>query len=166
MHMTDIQSVEDWAALERELHELTGMNAQVYNSRGLTFTGQKLFCNRLCPAIKAVPEALTGICATAYQAMIVEAAEVNGPVVSECDAGLMRICAPVYADGELVGAVAVCGAMPEGGEVESFFVDKLTGLGEDAVEEMASEAPVKTGQEAREIADVLQAKIESLLERS
>lgn len=165
MHMTDIQSVDDWAALERELHERTGMNAQVYNSEGLTFTGRKLFCNRLCPAIKAVPEALTGICATAYQVMIVEAREVNGPVVSECDAGLLRICAPVYADEELVGAVAVCGAIPEGGEIEAFLVDKLTGLGEDTVEEMASDAPVKTGQEGRAIAEMLQSRIDSLLER-
>lgn len=139
VNMTDILPKEQWAQLERELYERFKVNACVYDENGFTFTGQKLFANPLCPAIKAKPESLQAICSVAHQNMAAQARSNGKTVVAECDAGLMKICTPVFAGGDFIGVVGGCGRLARDGEVEAFGVQMASGLPEAEIEGLAAE---------------------------
>lgn len=138
MLMTDLLPLEQWAKLEQEIHERFGLNARVYDDKGFSFTGHTTWCNELCPAIKATKGGTGAICSVAHQAMAAEARQTRGTVIAECDAGLVKICVPVFVDQTLVGVVGGCGRVLEGGEVDAFMVGKSTGLAEDQVEALAA----------------------------
>lgn len=164
MQMTDILPKEAWQVLEQEIFERFGLNARVYDDKGFTFTGHTTWCNRLCPAIKARPQGVSAICSVAHQAMAAEARASGAPVVAECDAGLLKICVPVMARGELVGVVGGCGRLLDAGEVDSFMVEKSAGIAGDEVEALASGIPAMTEAEAEAVAEELRLRVARLVD--
>lgn len=161
--MTDIISEEKWAELEREVYERFGVNACVYNGQGFTFTGQKLFANSVCPAIKARPEGLQTICSVAHQNMAAIAKNTGKTVIEECDAGLMKICVPVSVNDEFVGVIGGCGRLPEDGEVDSFAVEMAAGIPEDEVAKLAKQCTVMSNEEAEKMAKFLEDFVDGVL---
>jgi ligand-binding sensor protein len=154
--MTDIINEEKWAELEREIHDRFGVNACVYDKNGFTFTGQKLFNNPLCPAIKARPEGLQAICSTAHQNMAAMARSSGETVIEECDAGLLKICTPVFVNGDFIGVVGGCGRLPADGEVDDFAVKMASGIPEEEVRKLAAECKVMREEEAQTMAGFLE----------
>lgn len=142
MQMTDLMSKEDWAELENEIFRRFNLNARVYDDKGFTFTGQASWCNRFCPTLRSAKQAIGAICSTAHQAMGAEAKASGEPVADVCDAGLLKIVAPVFKDGELVGFIGGCGALAPGEEVDAFMAHKASGLEESDLEEAAGTVPV------------------------
>lgn len=163
MQMTDILSKEAWQALEQEIHERFGLNARVYDDKGFTFTGHLTWCNRICPAIKAKPSGVSAICSVAHMAMAAEAKASGGPVVGECDAGLLKVCVPVMKDGALVGVVGGCGRLLDEGEVDTFMVEKSAGIPEDEVLELSSGLTVMSTAEAEALAEELKTRVAQAL---
>ncbi len=163
MQMTDLLAKDEWRALEQELHERWGVNACAYGSEGFTFTGYKNFGNPLCPAIKAVPEGIQAICSVAHQNMAAQARETRASVIAECDAGLLKICVPVFANGDFVGIIGGCGRLPEGGEVDAFAVEKAAGIPEAEVEKLAVEVRPMPMAEAREMASFLETRVAEIV---
>ncbi len=163
MLMTDILPVEAWAALEQEIFETFRVNAHVYNDKGAPFTGHVPYGNRFCPALREHRQAAVTICAGVNQALGLEVRESGEPAVTDCDAGLMVVCVPVFVDGELVGMVGGCGAIVDDAEPETFLIEKTSGLGEDQVAELCSDMPRLTGAQAQEISDWIAARVEAIL---
>ncbi|MGD8369238.1 MAG: PocR ligand-binding domain-containing protein [Desulfobacterales bacterium] len=160
MELTDIGSVEQWSRFEVELFERYAMNCTVYNTAGVGITGQPRWCNRLCPVIKGNPDALAAICAPGNQNFMARARQTHSPVIGECDAGLVKIAVPVFANGDFLGTAGGCGRLPEGGEVETFLIEKTTGLDEAAVRELCAGLVPISAEESRAMAEFIERRIE------
>jgi len=163
MQMTDIQLKEAWQALEQEIFERYGLNARVYDDKGFTFTGHTTWSNRLCPAIKAVPQGVSAICSVAHQAMAAEARSTSASVVAECDAGLLKICVPVMVDGQMVGVVGGCGRFLAEGEIDAFMIEKSAGIPETQVEDLCAGITAMTTDEAETVAVELAERVDAIL---
>ena len=166
MKLTDIAPLEDWARIENESFEKFGMQSSVFNVDGVRITDTKNWSNRICPAIKATDKGQTFICATAHMNMANEAKQTRKPVVEECDAGLLKIVVPIFAGDKFVGAAGGCGILMEGGEVDSFAVNKIVELEEDKVLELSEGVPVITRETAEAMCDFFTAQISSLVEEA
>ena len=156
MLMTDLLTKEEWLDLEKTLHNDWGVNACAYNADGMTFTGFKNFVNPLCAKIKSYPEGIQAICSVAHQHMAKQAKASGKSIIEQCDAGLLKICTPVFHDGEFVGIVGGCGRVPDDSEVDTFTVHKAINIPLDDVEELARDVPTITMQKAQEMADFLE----------
>jgi ligand-binding sensor protein len=150
MQLTDVAPVEKWKELEREIHERSGLDAYIYNTKGLSITDFKKWANQLCPAIKGIDKGLSFICAVANQNLANEAIQKKEPVIGECDAGLLKVAVPIFVEDVFVGVAGGCGLILDGSEVESFLINKVTGLEEHRVEHL-SEGIVKMATEEVEL---------------
>ena len=66
MELTDLLPLEKWAELETEIHARSGLESNVFNTDGIRITDNKVWVNRLCPAIKATDKGQAFICAVAH----------------------------------------------------------------------------------------------------
>ncbi len=160
MELTDIVPMEQWRQFEAELFERHAMNSAVYNAAGLGITGRPRWCNRLCPKIKANPDSLAAICAPGNQNFMARARQTHSPVIGECDAGLVKIAVPIFVDGDFLGTAGGCGRLPEGGEAETFLIEKTTGLGEAAVRELCAGLSSISAEEARAMAEFIRRRVD------
>ncbi len=154
--MTDLLSKDHWLALEKTLHNDWGVNACAYDAKGMTFTGFKNFVNPLCAEIKSHPEGIQAICSVAHQHMAQQAKATGKTIIEQCDAGLLKICTPIFVDGEFIGIVGGCGRVPEDSEVETFTVHKAIDVPLDTVEGLAKDVPTISMEKAREMGKFLE----------
>lgn len=163
MKLTDILPVEQWIELEQEIHAKSGLNPTIYDTEGVSITRTSTFPNSLCPEIKAIPKGQTFICSAAHQNIAGEAEESREPVVDACDAGLVKIVVPIYVGDTFVGAAGGCGLLPEDGEVESFLIGKTLDMDDERVEELAQSVPTISDQKAKDVADFIKGRIDSII---
>lgn len=133
MALTDILSKQGWVQFEKTLYDRFAINSAVYDRSGTGVTGKPRWCNRLCPQIKANPDSVAAICAPANQHFMAQAKKTRKPVIGECDAGLKKICVPIFVDKEFMGTAGGCGLLPEGGAVETFLIAKTLGRSETQI---------------------------------
>ena len=164
MELTDILSVEDWIRFEQELHDRFNLNCTVYNTAGIGITGKPNWCNRICPEIKAHKESLAVICASGNQNFLAQAQGTGKPVVDECDAGLIKIAVPIFVDGKFLGTAGGCGRAPEGAELETFIIEKTTGLSEDDIRKLCRGLETITEDQAQEAVDFIENRIARYVE--
>lgn len=141
MEMTDLLPLAEWQRLERELHKRFGLNGCVYDAKGYTFTGSSPRGVELCTRLRATERGIGGICAPAHQNIAAMAREAREPVVEVCDAGLLKICVPVFVGQELVGVIGACGGLGPDGEIDGFLIEKTCGVAEAEVEALTPTAP-------------------------
>jgi len=163
MQMTDILPVAAWAELEQDITRRFGVNAHVYNDKGQPFTGHATWENRLCLAIRETKSAATGICAVINQALGHEVRETKAPAITDCDAGMLVVCVPLFIKGELVGMVGGCGGFADDNEPETFLLEKMAGLAEDKVEEICAGMPRKTAEEVQAMSDYIEARVAEIV---
>jgi len=156
MQMTDLLSKDQWTDLEKTLHDDWGVNASAYDAKGMTFTGFKNFVNPLCAEIKSHPEGIQAICSVAHQHMAQKARNTKKTVIERCDAGLLKICTPVFADDEFIGIVGGCGRVPETSDVETFTVHKAINVPMDDLEGLAKDVPTITMEKAQDMGKFLE----------
>lgn len=159
MALTDILPIEGWLRFEKELHDRFDLNCSVYNTSGVGITGRPNWCNRLCPRIKANKESLAAICAAGNQYFMRQAKETGQPVVDECDAGLFKIAVPVFVNGEFLGTVGGCGRLPEGGNVETFIIQKTTQMDEHEIRALCRELKPMSENQALQAAEYIAERI-------
>jgi ligand-binding sensor protein len=82
---------------------------------------------------------VSAICSVAHTALAAEAKANKKTVVEDCDAGLLKICVPVFKEEEFVGVVGGCGLLSPDGEIDAFMVEKAAGLSEAQTAELAAE---------------------------
>lgn len=154
MKLTDLMPIEDWENLEKEIHDRFGLNAAVFDETGARITKYANWANSLCPAIKADPKGLSQICAVANQHAVSQMRQSGRAYVGECDAGLVKICVPVFVGREYIGAVSGCGhALDTGDGTDAFLVHMTTGMPEDKANELA-----------RSVKQIKQDEVESLVQ--
>ena len=159
MELTDILTKEEWSAFEKELYNRFHINCTVYNSSGIGITGKPNWCNRLCPEIKANKDSLAAICAPGNQNFMAQAKRTNKPVIGECDAGLIKVAVPIFKDDEFLGTAGGCGLLPDGGELETFMIEKTTGLSEAEISSLCEGMGSMTQEQAAEMADYIEKRL-------
>ena len=165
MGLTDILNVEQWAHFEKELFDRFHINCTVYNSSGIGVTGIPNWCNRLCPVIKANNDSLAAICAPGNQNFMAQAQKTGEPVIAECDAGLIKIAVPIFVDQKFLGTAGGCGLLPEGGEVETFIIEKSTGMSTEEIADLCTDIETMTDANAKEMAAFITERIEQYVTR-
>jgi ligand-binding sensor protein len=141
MELTDIAPLERWMALENEINRRSGLDANVFDTRGYRISSQKHWANELCPAIKDTDKGQSFICAPAHMNIAVLARQARAAVIEECDAGLVKMVVPIFVGDEFIGAVGACGMLVDDGEVDEFLVNKMTDIDEQTVERLAATVP-------------------------
>lgn len=163
MELTDMVTPEDCFDFEKYLFDRFYMNCTVYDAAGVGVTGKPIWCNNLCPRIKSNPDSLAAICATGNQNFMAQARKTRAPIIGECDAGLLKISVPIFVDGTFLGTAGGCGRLPEGGEIETFIIEKTTGLNEAEITELCNGLQTMTREQAEEMAEVIEQRLAQLV---
>ena len=159
MELTDILSKDEWAKFEKALHENFHMNCTVYDTSGIGITGQPNWCNELCPAIKANKDSLAAICAPGNQYFMAQAKKTKWSVIGECDAGLMKIAVPIFINGDFLGTAGGCARLPKGGTVETYIIEKTTGLSKTDISELCRGLTSMSEYQADHMAEFIKNRI-------
>jgi ligand-binding sensor protein len=141
MNLTDIAPIERWMELENDINARSGLDANVFDTKGYRISPQKHWANRLCPAIKDTDKGQSFICAPAHMNIAAQAMRSRATVIEECDAGMVKLVVPIFFNEEFVGAVGACGMTFADGEIDSFLVNKMTDIAEDTVDSLSATVP-------------------------
>lgn len=163
MKLTDISPIEKWMAFEKNIHEISGLDANVFNPDGIRITEYKEWVNRLCPAIKAIDKGQSYICAVAHMNIAAQAMQTRMPAIEECDAGLIKLVVPIFFKDAFVGAVGACGLLSEEGEVDAFLINKTTDMNEDVIQELSEGIGIFSRQKAEALAEFIQRELDNML---
>lgn len=163
MKLTDLATLKQWLELEQKIHARSGLNASVFNIDGLRITDFKKWANRLCPVIKADEKGQSYICALAHQNIAAQAQQTHRPVIAECDAGLMKIAVPIFADGEFLGVAGGCGYIMGDGEVDLFMVNKTTGIASEKLMNLSDDIPTMTPEQAESLARFIEDEVNQII---
>jgi ligand-binding sensor protein len=163
MKLTDLAPLEKWMALEKDIHKKSGLDVNVFDTKGYRISEFKNWANRLCPEIKATDKGQSFICAPAHMNIATLAMRSKQPVIEECDAGLLKLVVPILLNDEYVGAVGACGFLLDDGEVDSFLVNKTTDINEDKVERLAEGIDSITTEEAEILAQYIEDQIAAIV---
>jgi ligand-binding sensor protein len=163
MKLTDLAPLEKWIALEKDIHKKSGLDVNVFDTKGYRISEFKNWANRLCPEIKATDKGQSFICATAHMNIATLAMRSKQPVIEECDAGMLKLVVPIILNDEYVGAVGACGFLLDDGEVDSFLVNKMTDINEDRVERLAEGIDSITTEKAEILAQYIADQIAAIV---
>lgn len=166
MKMTDLLTVDEWLALERELYEKFNINAEVVEEDGKRVTDKRLWCNELCKAIRASDKGVGGICAPSGQEFVRMTREERKPFIEECDICLAKVNVPVIVNDEVVGAVGGCGLLPEENELEDFMVSVTMGLEEDEITRLSESIPTASQERLEEIQAFIEEKVAEIVAKA
>lgn len=163
MKLVDILPLEQWEILEQEIQEMSGLNASVFNIDGIRITKNQKWPNSLCPEVKANPKGQSFICAVAHMNLANEAMQTRGSIIEECDAGLLKLLVPIFVGEQFLGAVGACGLLLDEGEVDTFLVNKITGIQEERLESLAQDVPSITRAKAEELNEFVRARVAKII---
>ena len=159
MKLTDILPMDQWIALERDIYERSGLDANVFNTEGIRISDYKQWVNRFCPAVKADDRGQSYICAVAHMNIAEMARQTREPVIEECDAGLLKLVVPIFVEDEFTGAVGACGLLLEGGEIDTFMVNKTLGMDEESIEALSHDIRQIPQSEAEALAEYIRERL-------
>ncbi len=163
MKLTDVLPIEEWLALEKDIHERSGLNASVFDIDGIRITGYKQWANQLCPKIKAVDRGQSFICAVAQMNIAEVARQAKKAIVEECDAGLLKLVVPIFVNDEFIGSAGACGLILDDGEVDSFMVNKTVGLEVEEIERLAKNIGSISSEQAEALGAYIQHRIDDIV---
>jgi len=163
MKLTDIAPLERWMELENDIHARSGMDANVFDTRGYRISPQKHWANELCPAIKDTDKGQSFICAPAHMNIAAQAMRSRETVIEECDAGMIKLVVPIFLEDEFVGAVGACGMKFEDSEIDAFLVNKMTEIDEEKVESLSATVPSIAIEKAEELARYIKSRLDEIL---
>ena len=159
MELTDVLPIEKWIELEDDIRRRSGLMASIYNVDGIRITGRRHWPNRLCPAIKATDKGQAFICAVAHMNLAIIARNTRAPVIEECDAGLLKLVVPIFVGDRFLGAFGGCGMLLEDGEIDSFMINKTTGIPEEEIEKLSVDIPTIGRKEVEALAGYIQQRL-------
>jgi ligand-binding sensor protein len=163
MKLTGLAPLEKWTELEKDIHQKSGLDVNVFDTKGYRISEFKNWANRLCPEIKATDKGQSFICAPAHMNIATLAMRSKQPVIEECDAGMLKLVVPIFSNDEYVGAVGACGFLLGDGEVDSFLVNKMTDISEDKVERLAKGINIITTENAEILAQYIANQIAGIV---
>jgi ligand-binding sensor protein len=164
MKLINLLPFETWKAFEDDLHNRSGLEANVFDTDGIRITDNKRWVNKVCPAVKADDRGQSFICAVAHMNLATQARRTREPVIAECDAGLLKMVVPIFKDDAFVGAVGACGLLLDDAEVDSFMINRTIGMAEEEIEALAEGIGSITTARAEALAAYIVQRIEIVLE--
>ena len=164
MELTDLAPLETWRDLEQRINERSGLNASVFNSEGIRITDFVRWANNLCPVIKADEKGQSYICSVAHQNITAQAAKTRHPVIETCDAGMLKLVVPIFVNGDFLGVAGGCGCLEKKEDIDTFMINKTTGIDEDRLVELAEDIPLMTRDEAASHADYIENEIDRIIQ--
>ena len=163
MKLSNILPLEQWVIFEQEINQKFQLNASVFDTNGVKITDFKKWANKLCPVVKANKNGQNYICSVAHQNIAVQAIRTKNPVIGECDAGLVKIAVPIFVGQEFLGIAGGCGKFNNGSEVDSFLVNKITGVEEKRISKLSEGVSRMTTGQAEEAIEFIQRKIDRIV---
>jgi len=163
MRLTDILPLDQWIAFEKDIHERSGLDANVFDTDGIRITDYKQWVNRFCPAVKADDRGQSYICAVAHMNIAEMARQAGEAVIEECDAGLLKMVVPIFVKDEFVGSMGACGLLLDGGEIDSFMVNKTVGMDEEDIEDLSHDIPQITQADVTALAEYIRERLDRIL---
>lgn len=164
MKLTEILPLEKWMALEKKIHQRSGLDTNVFDIDGIRISEFKIWANRLCPAIKATDRGQSFICAVAHLNVAAQAKNTSKAVIEECDAGFLKMIVPIFIDQEFIGAVGACGYLLDDGEVDDFMINRTTEIDEDTIASLSRDIPSISSEKAAALAELIQAEIHKIID--
>ena len=165
MKLTDLMPLEDWEAIEKEISGTWGIDANFFDTEGVRISTHKHWANRLCPEIKATDKGQSFICAVAHMNVATLAKNSAGPVIEECDGGLIKMVVPIFVGDEFIGAFGACGFLLDDGEVDTFLINKITDIEEEKLESLSEGIGSITTEDARRLADDIRCRVERIVRK-
>jgi len=135
-----------WVRFEKNIHELFKLNAAIFDPAGERVTKSLNWANPLCPAVKSTKKGQVLICGAAHQRVATEAVKNRAPVISACDAGMLKIVTPIYSGPSLVGVASGCGSLSERGEIDCELVSMLTELPQEEIIRLSRQVPLMSSE--------------------
>jgi ligand-binding sensor protein len=163
MKLTDLAPLDRWIEFEKDIHQKSGLDVNVFDTKGYRISEFKNWANRLCPEVKATDKGQSFICAPAHMNIATLAMRSKQPVIEECDAGMLKLIVPIFSNDEYVGAVGACGFLLDDGEVDSFLVNKMTDISEEKVERLAEGINSITTEKAEILAQYITDQISRIV---
>jgi ligand-binding sensor protein len=148
---------------EKQINERFGLNAAVYDTEGHRITNFNKWANGLCHAVKANKKGQSFICAVAHINLANVARQTREPVIEECDAGLLKIVVPIFADGTYLGVAGGCGRLMDNGETDIFLINKITGIDQTEVKHLSQDISAINRPEADAVVEFIRKGIERIL---
>jgi ligand-binding sensor protein len=164
MKLTDLLPIEKWIALEEEMNRHSGLDTNIFDTDGIRITPFKSWANHLCPEIKANDKGQSFICAVAHQNLAVSAKQSGKSIIEECDAGIVKIIVPIFLDDEFLGTAGACGLRLEDGEIDSFLINKVTGIDMEKIEHLSNDIPFITRKEADSLVEFIEGAFTKIVE--
>lgn len=162
MKLTDILPLDKWVELEKETNERSGLNASVFDIKGIRISDFQKWPNRLCPVIKANDKGQSFICAIAHMNIAAQARQTGKAVIEECDAGLFKVVFPIFISGEFLGVVGGCGLLLGDSETDTFLINKVTDIDEEKLGELSEGIGRKSRAEIEELAQFLKEEVDKI----
>ena len=163
MNLTDIAPLETWVELEKDIHQKTGLDVNVFDVKGYRISDFKNWANKLCPEIKATDKGQSFICAPAHMNIAMQAMRTRHPAIEECDAGLIKLVVPIFDMSEFVGAVGACGFLLDDGEIDTFLINKMTGIDEEKIERLSEGITAITTAKAESLSKYITGQVEKII---
>lgn len=163
MELTDIAPWKTWRKLEQRINERSGMNASVFNADGIRITDFVKWANSLCPEIKANEKGQSYICSVAHQSIAAQAAKTRDPVIETCDAGMLKLVVPIFVNGDFLGVAGGCGCLEKKEDIDTFMINKTTGINQDRLIRLSEDIPFMTRDEAESHAVYIESEIDRLI---
>ena len=96
--------------------------------------------------------------------MTAQAKRTRKPVIEECDAGILKIVVPVFVKDEFVGTAGGCGQLLTGGTVDTFMINKTTGIDEKELEGLSEDIRSMTMETAQECAGFVEEELQRIVQ--
>ena len=163
MQLVDIMPLEKWVEIEKEINKQSGLNAAVYDDRGMRITDFKKWANRLCPCLRETEKGLKFICSVAHQNVAARAVKTRETIVDECDAGLMKFAVPIFVDNEFIGVAGGCGKLKGDGQVDSYLVHRTAGMGMEVIEELSGDIETIEDETLKSVISYVEKKVTQII---
>jgi len=163
MQLTDICPLEKWVELEQDIHDRFNIDSNVFNIDGIRISEHKAWVNKLCPAIKATDKGQSFICAVAHMNLATMAKNSSKAVVEECDAGLVKIVVPIFANNTFIGAVGACGLLMQDGEVDSFLINKIAEIDEEKIDTLSQGINSISNEKIQELISFIEGRLSEII---
>ncbi len=163
MELTDILPLDRWVEFEKEIVRRTGLDSNVFDTNGVRISDFRKWANRLCPAIKATDRGQSFICAVAHMNLAAQAQQTGKSVIEECDAGILKMVVPIFADDAFIGAVGACGLLLDDGEVDTFMVHKTIGMDEAQIENLAEDIGSIAMRKVKGVKDYIETRLDEIV---
>ena len=164
MELIDIMPVEKWVEVEKEINRRSGLNAAVYDARGMRITDFKKWANELCPSLRATEKGLQSICSVAHQNVAARVRKTRETIIDGCDAGLMKFAVPIFVEDEFVGVAGGCGMLRGQEKVDAYLVHRTTDLDQDVVNDLSGDIETISEDRLESVVNYVEDRVDEVIE--